>query len=204
MGRWLAVSATIAALATAALPADQLPKSDDDDASFEVEPPLLIPYRGPEAGSASVTTAGPAPNVDLARLEQDLERARRRAQNAEHLFKIGVLAKVEAEQRALRVVRLQADLENARLAVVKEEFASLEKSRTAGEISKEDFKETENALARAISAAHAAASSREHAELEAAEANVRRQQQLLSLGSGRKSEVARAEQKLAELKAQKN
>ena len=204
MGRWLAVSATIAALATAALPADQLPKSDDDDTSFEVEPPLLIPYRGPDSGAASVTTAGPAPNVDLARLEQDLERARRRAQNAEHLFKIGVLAKVEAEQRALRVVRLQADLENLRLAVVKEEFALREKSRAAGEISKEDFKETENALARAISAAHAAAAGRERAELEAAEANVRRQQQLLSLGSGRKSEVARAEQKLAELKAQKN
>jgi hypothetical protein len=203
MGRWLGVSATIAALATAALAADQLPKSDDD-ASFEVEPPLLIPYRGPEAGAVSATTASPAPNVDLARLEQDLERARRRAQNAEHLFKIGVLAKVEAEQRALRVVRLQADLENARLAVVKEEFALLEKSRAAGEISQEDFKETENALARAISAAHAAAAGRERAELQAAEANVRRQQQLLSLGSGRKSEVARAEQKLAELKAQKN
>jgi hypothetical protein len=204
MGRWLAVSATIAALATAGLAADQLPKSDDDDASFEVEPPLLIPYRGPEAGAVSVTTANPAPNVDLARLEQDLERARRRAQNAEHLFKIGVLAKVEAEQRALRVVRLQADLENARLAVVKEEFALREKSRAAGGISKEDFKETENALARAISAAHAAVAGRERAELQAAEANVRRQQQLLSLGSGRKSEVARAEQKLAELKAQKN
>ena len=42
------------------------------------------------------------------------------------------------------------------------------------------------------------------AELNAAELNLRRQQKLLALGSGRKSEVARAEQKLAELKASKN
>jgi hypothetical protein len=204
MGRCLALSAGIVALATSALAADPLPTNDDDDASFEVEPPLLIPYRAPEEGAVSVATTSPAPNPDLARLEKDLDRARRRAQNAEHLFKIGVLAKVEAEQRALRVVRLQADLENTRLAIAKEEFALLEKSRASGEISKEDFKETENSLARAISAAHAAAAGRERAELEAAEANVRRQQQLLSLGSGRKAEVARAEQKLAELKAQKN
>ena len=42
------------------------------------------------------------------------------------------------------------------------------------------------------------------AELEAAEANVRRQQKLLKLGIAEKSDVARAEEKLAELKAAKN
>ena len=102
------------------------------------------------------------------------------------------------------MVRLQSEVENLRLQLAKEEFAILEKGLTAGEVSREDFKEAEIALARAISAAHTAAANRERAELEAAEANLRRQRQLVSLGIGRKSEVARAEQKLAELKAQKN
>jgi outer membrane protein TolC len=58
-------------------------------------------------------------------------------------------------------------------------------------------------LAHAIKAAHAAAAERERAELEAAKTNLQRQQKLLALGSGRKSDVARAEQKLAELKTPK-
>jgi len=44
---------------------------------------------------------------------------------------------------------------------------------------------------------------RESAELESAEANLRRQQKLLKLGSARKSDVTNAEEKIAELKAPK-
>jgi len=49
-----------------------------------------------------------------------------------------------------------------------------------------------------------AAAARERAELDAAQLNVERQRKLLALGSGRKSEVSRAEQKLAELKTPKD
>jgi O-acetylhomoserine/O-acetylserine sulfhydrylase-like pyridoxal-dependent enzyme len=42
------------------------------------------------------------------------------------------------------------------------------------------------------------------AELESAEANLRRQQRLLKLGSAHKSDVTNAEEKLAELRAPKN
>jgi hypothetical protein len=203
MRRWLVVAAAVI-IANAPLmrAQDDLPKNDTDE-SFEIEPPVLIPNRDNEPGSVSVRSAVPPP-VDVQRLEKDLERAKRSAGGAEHLYKIGVLAKMEVEQRTLRMIRLQCDLENARLTLAKEEFAQIEKNLAAGEISKEDFKETEMALARAISVAHAATARRDQAELEAAESNLRRQRQLLSLGSGRKSEVARAEQKLAELKAQKN
>ena len=48
------------------------------------------------------------------------------------------------------------------------------------------------------------ASKRERAELEAAEANLRRQQKLLKLGIANESDVDRAQEKLAELKAPKN
>jgi hypothetical protein len=151
----------------------------------------------------AAATAKSAPNLDPDRLAKDLERAKKSAAGAERLFKIGALAKVEVEQRALRVVRLQSDLESARLARAKEEIAQQEQQLAAGEISKADLSQTEVALARAIEAAHAAAANRERAELDAAESNLHRQQKLLALGSGRKSEVNRAQQKLAELKAPK-
>jgi hypothetical protein len=201
MACWSALSCAVVCL-TAMVAAQELPKQDADD-SFEVEPPLLVPNRSneplPDAGSAAKS----ASNVDPDRLEKQLERAKRSAAGAERLYKIGVLARVEVEQRALRVVRLESDLENARLARAKEEIAQQEQKLVAGEISKADLAQTEAEFARAIEVAHAAAEKRERAEVEAAESNLRRQQKLLALGSGRKSEVNRAEQKLAELKAPK-
>jgi hypothetical protein len=201
MARWFAFSCAVVCL-TAALGAEELPKHDSDE-SFEVEPPLLIPTRSNKSLPDAITAGKPASNLDPDRLEKELERAKKNAAGAERLFKIGVLAKVEVEQQALRVVRLQSGLENARLAQAKRELAQQEQRLAAGEISKADLFQAEVTLARAIEAAHAAAERRESAELEAAELNLRRQQKLLALGSGRKSEVARAEQKLAELKAPK-
>lgn len=202
MAWWSAVSGAVICL-TAIVAAQGLPKQEADD-SFEVEPPLLIPNGSneplPDAGAAAKSTS----NVDPDRLEKQLERAKKSAAGAEHLYKIGVLAKAEVEQRALRVVRLESELKNARLARAKEEITQQKQKLAAGEISKADLSQTEAGLARAIEAAHAAAEKRQRAEIEAAEINVRRQQKLLALGSGRKSEVNRAEQKLAELKAPKD
>lgn len=183
--------------------ADELPKQDSDD-SFEIEPPLLIPYRDPETPGGAIAAATPTPSVDLERLTRDVERARRNAISAERLYRMGALAKVEAEQRALKAVRLQADLEAARLAQAKAESVAQDESKDAAHVSKAETGPADAALARAIEAAHAAARKREEAELQAAEINLARQQKLLSLGSGRKSEVAKAERKLAELKAARN
>ena len=192
----------VVATALAALAADE-PQPGDSDVSFDVEPPLLIPNRSDEPLPASAV-ATPMQDVDLARLEKDFQRAKRNAAGVERFCKIGALSKTEAEQRALRAIRLESDLANARLAQVKQELVQKEKQLTAGEISKGDLTQTESALALAIEAAHGAAAKRQRAELEAAEANVHRQEKLLTLGSARKSDVSRAEQKLAELKAQKN
>jgi multidrug resistance efflux pump len=202
MVRWLGISlAAILALSTALIAEDELPANDADE-TFEVEPPILIPNRDlePDSTAEAATSAVPA---GLQRLEKDLEQAKRTAGGAERLYKIGVLAKVEVEQRTLRMIRLQSEVENARVAVAKEEFEVLQKA-TSGETSKDALQEAANSLARAISAAHSAAANRERAEIEFAEANVRRQRLLLARGIGRKSEVAKAEEKLAELKAQKN
>src|SRR5882724_90114 len=184
MTRIFALLVTIIATALAAFAADELPgnESSEPDA-FDIEPPLLKQNLSTEPLPA---TSSPA-DLDVVQLEKQLDRAKKNASGAERLYKIGVLAKVEVEQRALKVVRLQSDLANAQLARTKDE---LEAAKAA--------------LAQLTEAAQAAAAKRERAELDAAEANVRRQQKLLALGSAHKSDVNRAQEKLAELKAQKN
>ena len=191
----LALPVTLLALAMAVWAADQSAenKSEEPD-SFDVEPPILKQNLSDE----------PLPNGDLARLEKQLERAKQNAAGAERLFKIGVLAKMEVEQRLLKVVRCESDLADARVARAKEELAEKESQLATGEITRDELESMKTALAQLTEAAQAATAKREHAELETAEANLRRQQKLLKLGIGQKSDVTRAEEEIAELKAQKN
>ena len=195
MARILALPVTLVALAMAVLAGDQSAgnKSDEPD-SFDVEPPILKQNLSDE----------PTPNGDTARLEKQLERAKQNAAGAERLWKIGVLAKVEVEQRLLKVVRCESDLANARVAQAKEELSEKESEFAAGEITRDELESIKTALAQLTQAAQVAAAKRERAELEAAEANLQRQQKLLKLGVGQRSDVTRAEEKIAELKAQKN
>ena len=193
MTRIFALLVTALALAMAARAAGQSAgnKSEEPD-SFDVEPPILKQNLSDE----------PLPNGDMARLEKQLERAKQNAAGAERLYKIGVLAKMEVEQRLLKVVRCESDLANARVARAKEELAEKESQFATGEITRDELESMKTALAQLTEAAQVATAKRERAELEAAEANLRRQQKLLKLGIAGKSDVDRAEEKLAELKAQ--
>lgn len=190
------VIATVIALAN-----DELPRNESDEPeSFDIEPAPLIQNR-PGEQLSPVTAAG---GIDAVRLEKELQRAKKNASGAESLYKIGVLAKVEVEQRALKVVRLESDLANAQVARAKTELAAQESQLAAGESTKDELETAKAALAQLAEAAQIAAAKRERAELDAAEANVRRQEKLLRLGSAHKSDVNRAQEKLAELKAPKN
>ena len=180
----------------------QEPSKDPD--SFDIEPPLLIPNREDEQPASTKATLTRTRDVDLAKLEKEFERAKRNAASAERLCRIGALSKLEAEQRVLRSIDLEFDLATARLTCAKEEMLKKEKQLTAGEIAKTDTAQTETRLALAIEAAHVATNKREQAEMDAAEANVHRQEKLLAFGRARKSDVERAVQKLADLKSQKN
>src|SRR5436309_13023499 len=80
----------------------QEPSKDPD--SFDIEPPLLIPNR--EYEQPAKDAPDPGRDVDLAKLEKELDRAKRNAASAERLCKIGALSKLEAEQRVLRSVHL--------------------------------------------------------------------------------------------------
>jgi len=170
--------------------------------SFDIEPPLLIPNR--DDGKNANPTTSPAHDVDLAKLEKELERAKRNTAGLDRLLKIGALSKVEVEQRRLRIVHLEFDLASARLVAAKEKMLEKDTELSNGRVAKSEITPAENGLALAISAAHAASTKREQADIDAAEANVQRQEKLLALGSARKRDVERALQKLADLKSQRD
>jgi hypothetical protein len=200
MTRIFALPVTVIATAMATLAADPLAQNQSQEPdSFDIEPPVL---KQNLTDQPLPTTE--APDGDVAQLEKQLDRAKKNASGAERLYKIGVLAKVEVEQRALKVARLESDFANAQLMRAKNDLPAQESQLAAGEGTKDELEAAKAAVAQLTEAAQIAAQKRERAELDAAEANLRRQQKLLRLGSAQKSDVSRAEQKLAELKAPKN
>src|SRR5216117_3606861 len=198
MIRAIALPVTFLTSAMIALAADQSSNSDEPG-EFDIEPPILK-----QNLSGEPLPATGSPDAEVARLEKQLERAKRNADGAERLYKIGVLARVEVEQRLLKVVRTESDLASARVTQAKEKVDEEEYRVAAGENANDELDAAKAALAQLTEAAQVALAKRERAELEAAEANVRRQQKLLKLGSAGKSDVDRAEEKLAELRAPKN
>jgi hypothetical protein len=163
-----------------------------DAGSFEVEPPLLVQPDGKPVVSEETN---PVPNLDVAQLEKRLDRAKKSAASADRLYKAGVLSKVEAEQRALRVLKIEVEFANAQLAELQKTTPSDDAIVQTG-----GTQSTREELKRALAAAHEAAVNLAKAELDAAVLNLQRQQKLLALGSAHKSDVVRAEEKLAALK----
>lgn len=187
-------------LAASLLAEEELPQ--DPSEPLDIEPPLLIqeiPTR-----SSGQSTPGIAADLDPERVQIALEKARKSATAGERLFRSGVIAKVDAENRALKVVRLEAELANARLEVAKQTVAAKQLRSDAPEISQSELEIAQAALVSATNEAAAATARREKAELDAARLNLSRQKKLLALGSGRKSEVSRAEEKVAALQQQEN
>ena len=197
MIRAIALPVMFLTSAMIALAADQSSNSDEPG-EFDIEPPILKQNLSDELAEART------PDGDVARCEKKLERAKRNAAGAERFWKIGVLAKVEVEQRALKVIKCEAELASARVAQATETVAEQESHVASGETTKQEMEVAKTALAQLIESEQKAVAKRESAELEFAEANLRRQQRLLKLGSAHKSDVTNAEEKLAELKGPKN
>jgi hypothetical protein len=198
MMRFLAFPLSIF-LAASLLAEDELPQEPNEP--LDIEPPLLIqeiPKRGPQSSTPEI-----APDTDPGRIQIALDKAKKSAAAGERLYKSGVIAKVEAENRSLKVIRLETELAEAQLGAAKEALASLQSRSDSGDISQSEVDSTKAALATATNAAQSAEAKRDRAELDAALLNLSRQKKLLALGSGRKSEVSRAEEKVAALQ-QKN
>ncbi|MFN2474846.1 MAG: hypothetical protein ABR526_00695 [Chthoniobacterales bacterium] len=197
MKRGLAFLIATACLATA-FATDELPSSEESE-PLEIDPPLLIQGRTLE-GPIPIGQPNAPGDLDVARLEVDLARAKKNAASGERLYRAGILAKVEAENRALKVVRLEATLAEARLHDAKAKLDELKAGSSADEAFGRELQAAEAMVADTTQEAARAAATRRAAEVEAAARNVERQQKLLALGSGRKSDVNKAQEKLAELK----
>src|SRR5438034_11345245 len=143
MIRAVAWPVTLLTTAMIALAADESrqSKSEEPDA-FDIEPPILKQNLSNEP----LPTTG-TPDAEVARLEKQLERVKRNADGAERLYKIGVLAKVEVEQRLLKVVRSESDLANARVAQAKEAVAEQESRVASGENAKGELASAKATLA---------------------------------------------------------
>ena len=193
----VAAVALSVSLPLSSLLAQNVPKSGDE--SFDIEPPLLVQPPEPERAPDEPQENAPGTHPDSGKLAQQLEGAKKSAAAAARLVKSGVLAKVEAEQRALRVIRLESELANAQMIAAQEQVTAQNARFAAGEASQAEVNAATAALARASAAAQTAEENYRKAQLDAAALNLRRQRQLLALGSAHKSDVARAEEKLEQL-----
>jgi hypothetical protein len=197
MLRYLALSFFVMFAATLAAQ-DDLPKADPNE-PMEIEPPLLI-QENPNRNIVYTTPAGAEQKVaDPEQVALALEKARKNAASGERLYKAGIIAKVDAENRALKVVRLEADLAEARLELAKQNLALQETRLEAREIAEPELETARKLLAAANHEAEVAVARKKQAELDAATLNLRRQQKLLAMGSGRKAEVNRAQEKVSAL-----
>ena len=194
MPRVLVFQVALLAVANMASAADQS-RNSDEPGEFDIEPPILKQNLSNEPLSSE---------AEVARLEKQFQLAKQIAASAARLYKIGVLSKAEMEQRLLKVIQCECNLAIARLAFCEEQIAALQSLVASGENAKDELAQARADLAQLTEAAEIASAKRERAELEAAELNLRRQQKLLKLGVARESDVTRAEEKLAELRSQKN
>ena len=199
--RWIALPFVLAFAAT--LSAQETLPSNPEEPT-DIEPPLLI-QEAPNQNIVYTTPADPAdkPAPDLDQLVALLEKAKKSAASGERLYKGGIIAKVEAESRALKVVRLEAELAEAKLELAKQNVEAQQARLEAGEIAASDVETAKLLELSAAKEAETAAARKEKAELDAAVLNLHRQQKLLAMGSGRKSEVNRAQEKVSALQ-QKN
>src|SRR5205085_8838482 len=157
----------------------------DPNEPLDIEPPLLI-QETPNRNIVHTTPGSPAGQqvLDPERIMIALEEAKKSAVSGERLFKAGIIAKVDAEHRVLKVVRLEADLAQAKLEEAKEELAAQQARVASGEIPESETTAAVSDLAVATQQAEAAVAKRDREELEAATLNLLRQKKLLAMGSG--------------------
>jgi hypothetical protein len=192
----------VSAFAAIVAAQEELPRNPEE--AMDIEPPLLIQEK-PNQNIVYTSPGGPAqnPQPDPEQIAASLEKAKKSAAAGERLYKSGIIAKVDSENRTLKVVRLEADLAQAKLEVAKQNVVAQQARLEAGEISQPEVDATQLEAAAAMRVAELATEKKEKAELDAAMLNLQRQKKLLAMGSGRKAEVNRAQEKVSALQ-QKN
>ncbi len=137
---------------------------------------------------------------DLEKATAEYERAQRKEERWQKLWKAGVLAKVEAERATLQTARSRVTLAHARVAKQQTALEELRARAKDGAAPADAIASAESALQTAQAMAAEAEASLRRTELLLAEANVDRQRRLIELGAGSKTQLQRAENALANLK----
>ena len=183
------ITAIAALLLVAARAADDLPRRASGD-QMDFEPGLLtgLPVQ-------------PDPATAVSRLEVALARAKRNAAEGAKLFRGGVIAKVEAEKCALKVVRVEASLAAARAEAAKTALEEKRAELDAGKVSQNELDAAQTLMDTASAEAARAAAAWQRAELAAAELNLSRQRQLVAAGVGSRTMLQRAHAQVSALKS---
>src|SRR3989440_6782870 len=163
---WIALPLMLA-LAAGLSAQERLPT--DRNEPMEIEPPLLIQ----ETPNRNIVKTTPAESdqklpADPDQIAATLERAKKSAASGERLYKAGIIAKVDAENRVLKVVRLEAELAAAKLELAKQNIALEQARLEAGEIAAPEVETAKSIELAAMKEAEAAAARKDKAELDAA------------------------------------
>src|SRR2546421_5737288 len=152
----------------ATLPAqEQLPT--DPNEPMDIEPPLLIqeaPNRNIIYTTPGTPDSKPLPDPD--QVAAALEKAKKSAASGERLYKSGIIAKVDAENRVLKVIRLEAELAAAKLELAKQNIALEQARLEAGEIAASEVETAKSIELAAMKEAEVAVARKDKAELDAA------------------------------------
>jgi hypothetical protein len=195
--------ALIAALAlcrAAIAPAQDLPQRAPGGPAADFPPKLMLDGKLPNPASAPAPDApdAPASPDDLVRQRQDaLRLAERRAVDSEQLYKDGILAKVEAEARVMRVVEARKDLADAELAAAQARADAVKKSFAAHQAAQSDVEAAGKAADGARQAVAVAGRDWAAAQLDAAELDLKRKRKLFGEGVATRHEVEQAEDRVA-------
>jgi len=176
-----------------------LPKHSPGE-SLDFEPKLMLdgPHASLEAPGAPLDSLpGEHPEERVKQLESNLLRAEQRAADSEQLYKDGILAKVEVEDRQLRVVKARKELADANLAVAAAHADAVKKSFDAHTTVQAEMNAANASLKTARDAAASASAEWDKGQLDAAAIDLKRKRRLYAEGVGSRREVEMAEDRLA-------
>ena len=171
---------------------DDLPKHASGEV-LDFEPKLMLD--GPRATFAAPSPVSSAEGR-IRELEDALIQAEKRSVDSEQLFKEGILAKVEVEGRALRVVQVRKELADARLSVAAARADAVKKSFDSNAASQPDLDAAEAALKTARESAAAASAEWDKGQLDAANLDLKRKRKLYAEDVSTRREVQMAEDRV--------
>ncbi|HEX4085339.1 MAG TPA: hypothetical protein VHY22_10545 [Chthoniobacteraceae bacterium] len=173
-----------------------LPKPAPSGSAVDFPPRLMLDGTG---ALPAIAEAPPAASPDdvVKQKQAALVEAEKRAVDGEQLVKEGILAKVEAEEREMRVVQARKALADAVLAAASARADAVKKAFDAHQAAQADMDAANHAVDAARNAVAAAAADWARAQLDAATLDLKRKRKLYGEGVITRHELETAEDRVA-------